>query len=150
VITVKAACDHNASLRHAFSQYMKALIAQMLQLAVCNRHHDVDQQFCRLLLSRLDRNGGVPIEMSHEDLARALGTTSERVTRVALDLWSAGAIEQAAGNIKVLDRATLESRTCDCYGDVRMHYDQMLPGWNGSGRYPAPAAACGREAVASE
>jgi hypothetical protein len=120
-------------MQELFSRFMQGLITQMMQLAVCNRHHDVGQQLPRLLLSCLDRMAGDTIEMSHEALAAALGIAPEHITRVALDLWSAGVIEQGAGRIKVMDRAALEARACGCYATVSRQYDWLLPGWSAQG-----------------
>lgn len=130
--TLKQECVHSRPLREAFMRYMQALISQMMQLSICNRHHELPQQFCRLLLSRLDRVAGDEVDISHELLAGALGTSAEKVTRVAMDFWSGGVIDQEAGHIRVLDRAALEERSCDCYQTVRDQYDRLLPRWRRS------------------
>jgi CRP-like cAMP-binding protein len=122
-------CAHSRPMREAFMRYMQALVAQMMQLSICNRHHDVQQQFCRLLLSRLDRMSGDTVEISHELLASALGASREKVTRIAMGFWSDGLIDQEAGHIRVLDRAALEERACDCHQTVREQYDRLLPDW---------------------
>lgn len=149
---LKEECSHAGELRDLLMRYMQALIAQMMQLAVCNRHHDVAQQMCRLLLSRLDRKAGDTVELSHEALAAALGTSRHYVTRIALDLWSSGAIEQHADHIRVLDRAALEAQACDCYPTVRRQYDRLLPGWCAGTRAALrpPAGASGKSMVAPE
>ncbi|HEY3644209.1 MAG TPA: Crp/Fnr family transcriptional regulator [Gammaproteobacteria bacterium] len=142
---LKDESSRSPALHDAFTRYLQAVIAQMMQLAVCNRHHDVGQQLCRLLLSRLDRQPGNSIEMSHEVLAGALGATPDIVTRVMLDLWSAGSIEQGVKHIEVLDRDALEQRACACHRTIRGHYDRLLPGWRVAGRRdeakPAGAAS---------
>ncbi|HEY1772976.1 MAG TPA: Crp/Fnr family transcriptional regulator [Gammaproteobacteria bacterium] len=131
---LKEEYSRSPAMRQLFTRFMQALITQMMQLAVCSRHHDVGQQLPRLLLSCLDRMPGDTIEMSHEALAGALGIAPEDITRVALDLWSAGVIEQGAGRIKVLDRTALEARACECYATVCRQYDGLLPGWSNQGR----------------
>ena len=140
---LKSACVQSRHLREALMRYMQALIAQMMQLSICNRHHDVQEQFCRLLLSRLDRMKGDTVDISHDLLAGALGTSRQQVTRVAMDFWSAGYIEQAAGHIRVLDRDALEQRACDCYESVREQYDRLLPRW----RRPAGLSSQAQDAV---
>jgi CRP-like cAMP-binding protein len=125
-------CAHSRPLREALMRYMQALVAQTLQFSICNRHHDLQQRFCRLLLSRLDRVQGDGVDISHELLADALGTSAEELTRVAMDFWSSGLIDQAPGHIRVPDRTKLEARACDCYGTVRDEYDRLLPDWRRS------------------
>jgi len=132
--TLTHECAHSRPLREAFMRYMQALVSQTLQLSLCIRHHEMQEKFCRLLLSRLDRMQGADVGISHELLASALGSSMDRLTRVAMDFWSAGFIEQAAGHIRVLDRTALEERACDCYETVREQYDRLLPGW----RAPVP------------
>ncbi|HEX2668213.1 MAG TPA: Crp/Fnr family transcriptional regulator [Gammaproteobacteria bacterium] len=129
-------CARSRPLREAFMRYMQALISQMMQLSICNRHHGVQERFCRLLLSRLDRMMGDTVDISHELMASALGTSMHDVTRIAMDFWSAGYIDQGAGSIRVRDRAALEARACDCYQTVRDHYDRLLSNW----RAPAGSA----------
>ncbi len=120
---------------------MQALVSQMMQLSICNRQHDLQERFCRLLLSRLDRVQGDTVEISHDLLADALGTSAEKLTRLAMDFWSIGLIDQAAGHIRVLDRSAIKERACDCYQAVREQYDRLLPGWHASARQaPGPKA----------
>lgn len=126
---LKQECVRNRTLREAFMRYMQALIGQMMQLAICNRHHDLQQQFSRLLLSRLDRVAGDEVELSHELVAGALGAPVDKLTRVAMDFWRNGVIDQEADHIRVLDRPALEARTCHCYHAVRDQYDRLLPDW---------------------
>ncbi len=108
-------------------RYTQALIMQMAQTAVCNRHHSLDQQLCRWLLLSLDRLQGVELVMTQELIANMLGVRLEGVTDGALKLQKAGLIRYARGRIKVLDRPGLEKRTCECYAVVKKEYDCLLP-----------------------
>src|SRR6202011_387514 len=99
---------------HLFLRYTQALITQMSQTAVCNRHHSLDQQLCRWLLLSLDRLGGNQLVMTQELIANMLGVRREGVTEGALKLQHAGLIQYARGHITVLDRAALEERSCEC------------------------------------
>ncbi len=107
-------------------RYMQALMTQMAQVAVCNRHHSIDQQLCRCLLIHLDRLGGHEIAMTHELIASMLGVRREGVTETALKLQAAGLIRYARGRITVLDRPRLEKRACECYGVVTNEYSRLL------------------------
>jgi CRP-like cAMP-binding protein len=129
---LKRVCAESRPFGEACMRYMQALISQMMQLSICNRHHDLHEQFCRMLLSRLDRVTGDHVDISHELLAGALGTSTEKVTRVAMDLWSKGIIDQKVDHIRVLDRPALEARACACHQTIRGQYDQLLPGWRNS------------------
>lgn len=108
-------------------RYTQALITQMAQTAVCNRHHSLDQQLCRWLLLSLDRLTGDEIVMTHELIANMLGVRREGVTEAALKLQAAGLISYARGHISVLNRPGLEQRTCECYAVVKKEYDRLLP-----------------------
>lgn len=112
---------------HLLLRYTQALITQMAQTAVCNRHHSLDQQLCRWLLLSLDRLDGNELVMTQELIANMLGVRREGVTEGALKLQKAGLIRYARGRISVLDRAGLESRTCECYAVVKAEYDRLLP-----------------------
>jgi CRP-like cAMP-binding protein len=112
---------------HLLLRYTQALITQMAQTAVCNRHHSLDQQLCRWLLLSLDRLQGVELVMTQELIANMLGVRREGVTDGALKLQKAGLIRYARGRIKVLDRPGLEKRTCECYAVVKKEYDRLLP-----------------------
>ena len=112
---------------HLLLRYTQALITQMAQTAVCNRHHSLDQQLCRWLLLSLDRLKGDELVMTQELIANMLGVRREGVTEAALKLQSAGLIRYARGRITVLDRAGLEQRTCECYAVVKKEYDRLLP-----------------------
>jgi len=112
---------------HVLLRYTQALITQMTQTAVCNRHHLLDQQLCRWLLLSLDRLEGNELVMTQELIANMLGVRREGVTEAALKLQKLGLIEYARGRIRVLDRAGLEQRSCECYSVVRQEYDRLLP-----------------------
>ena len=118
---------NRAPVLHLLLRYTQALITQMAQTAVCNRHHSLDQQLCRWLLLSLDRLMGNELIMTQELIANMLGVRREGVTEGALKLQEAGLISYARGRIKVLNRAGLESRTCECYAVVKREYDRLLP-----------------------
>jgi CRP-like cAMP-binding protein len=112
---------------HLLLRYTQALITQMAQTAVCNRHHSLDQQLCRWLLLSLDRLHGTELVMTQELIANMLGVRREGVTEAALSLQKAGLIRYARGHITVLDRPGMERRTCECYAVVKKEYDRLLP-----------------------
>ena len=112
---------------HLLLRYTQALITQMAQTAVCNRHHTLDQQLCRWLLLSLDRLQDNKLVMTQELIANMLGVRREGVTEGALKLQRAGLISYTRGRITILDRPGLEKRTCECYGVVRKEYDRLLP-----------------------
>jgi CRP-like cAMP-binding protein len=112
---------------HLFLRYTQALITQMAQTAVCNRHHSLDQQLCRWLLLSLDRLRNNELVMTQELIANMLGVRREGVTEGALKLQQDGLIRYARGRITVLDRSGLEKRTCECYAVVKKEYDRLLP-----------------------
>jgi CRP-like cAMP-binding protein len=112
---------------HLLLRYTQALITQMAQTAVCNRHHSVDQQLCRWLLLSLDRLEGDELVMTQELIANMLGVRREGVTEAALSLQQAALIRYARGHITVLDRSGLEKRSCECYAVVKKEYDRLLP-----------------------
>ena len=116
-----------APVLHLLLRYTQALITQMAQTAVCNRHHSLDQQLCRWLLLSLDRLQGNQLVMTQELIANMLGVRREGVTEGALKLQKAGLISYARGRITVLDRPGLEQRTCECYAVVKKEYDRLLP-----------------------
>ena len=115
------------NLQHLALRYTQALITQMSQTAVCNRHHALDQQLCRWLLLSLDRLQDNELKMTQELIANMLGVRREGVTEAASKLQADGLIEYARGHIKVLDRARLEKRVCECYAVVKREYDCLLP-----------------------
>lgn len=112
---------------HLLLRYTQALITQMAQTAVCNRHHSLDQQLCRWLLLSLDRLQGSELVMTQELISNMLGVRRDGVTEAALKLQHAGLISYSRGRITILDRAGLETRTCECYQVVKMEYDRLLP-----------------------
>jgi CRP-like cAMP-binding protein len=111
---------------HLLLRYTQALITQMAQTAVCNRHHSVDQQLCRWLLLSLDRLRSNELAMTQELIANMLGVRREGVTEAAGHLQQAGLIQYRRGHITVLDRPRLEQRTCECYAVVKREYDRLL------------------------
>ena len=116
-----------APVLHLLLRYTQALITQMAQTAVCNRHHSLDQQLCRWLLLSLDRLQGNELVMTQELIANMLGVRREGVTEGALKLQNLGLIRYSRGRITVLDRPGLEKRTCECYAVVKKEYDRLLP-----------------------
>jgi CRP-like cAMP-binding protein len=119
--------NHAGPLMHLLLRYTQALITQMTQTAVCNRHHTLDEQFCRWLLLSLDRLPSNELIMTQELIANMLGVRREGVTEAALKVQKAGLIKYARGHISILDRAGLEHRTCECYQVVKSEYDRLLP-----------------------
>jgi CRP-like cAMP-binding protein len=124
---MKTEFDKAGPALHLLLRYTQALITQMAQTAVCNRHHTLDQQLCRWLLLSLDRLQGTVLVMTQELIANMLGVRREGVTDGALKLQKAGLIQYARGRIKILNRKGLESRTCECYAVVKREYDRLLP-----------------------
>jgi CRP-like cAMP-binding protein len=114
-------------LQHLALRYTQALITQMAQTAVCNRHHSLDQQLCRWLLLSLDRLPGSELLMTQELIANMLGVRREGVTDAAGKLQKDGVIHYTRGHISVLSRAKLEARVCECYAVVKREYDRLLP-----------------------
>ncbi|MBB6092481.1 CRP-like cAMP-binding protein [Povalibacter uvarum] len=116
------------AMQHLLLRYTQALLTQMAQTAVCNRHHSLDQQLCRWLLLSLDRLSANELVMTQELIANMLGVRREGVTEAAGNLQKAGLIQYSRGRITVLDRPGLEARTCECYGVVKRECDRLLPG----------------------
>jgi CRP-like cAMP-binding protein len=112
---------------HLFLRYTQALITQMSQTAVCNRHHSLDKQLCRWLLLSLDRLPSNDLIMTQELIANMLGVRREGVTEAAGQLQKAHLISYQRGHITVIDRAGLERRSCECYAVVKREYDRLLP-----------------------
>jgi len=112
---------------HLLLRYTQALITQMAQTAVCNRHHSVDQQLCRWLLLSLDRLPSSELAMTQELIANMLGVRREGVTEAAGKLQDTGLIRYRRGRITVLDRPGLEARSCECYQVVKTEFDRLLP-----------------------
>ncbi len=115
------------AVMHLLLRYTQSLITQMTQTAVCNRHHTLDQQFCRWLLLSLDRLHSNELVMTQELIANMLGVRREGVTEAALKVQRAGFIKYARGRITILDRLGLEKRTCECYQVVKTECDRLLP-----------------------
>jgi len=114
-------------LQYLALRFTQALITQMAQTAVCNRHHSVEQQLCRWLLLSLDRLPGDELIMTQELIANMLGVRREGVTEAASKLQADGLIRYSRGHITVLDRPKLEHRVCECYAVVKKEYDRLLP-----------------------
>src|SRR5437868_11841378 len=123
---VKKHFETGGALQHILLRFTQALITQMTQTAVCNRHHSVDQQLCRWLLLTLDRLPGNKLVMTQELIANMLGVRREGVTQAAGKLQEAGLIEYSRGKITVLDRVKLEARVCECYGVVRRETERLF------------------------
>lgn len=119
--------NRSPPLMHLLLRYTQALITQMSQTAVCNRHHSLDQQFCRWLLMSLDRLQTNELVMTQGLIANMLGVRREGVTETALKVQKAGLIKYSRGHISVLDRTGLERRTCECYKAVKLEYARLLP-----------------------
>jgi CRP-like cAMP-binding protein len=113
--------------QHLLLRYTQALLTQMAQTAVCNRHHSVDRQLCRWLLLSLDRLSSNELTMTQELIASMLGVRREGVTEAAGKLQAAGVIRYSRGRITVLDRTALEDQVCECYGVVKQESDRLLP-----------------------
>jgi CRP-like cAMP-binding protein len=124
---LKTEFERGGPLQHLLLRYTQALIAQMTQTAVCNRHHAVDQQLCRWLLLSLDRLPSNELAMTQELIANMLGVRREGVTEAAGRLQEAGLIRYRRGHITVLDRPKLEKRVCECYAVVKREMDRLLP-----------------------
>lgn len=114
-------------LQHLLLRYVMALLSQMSQTAVCNRHHSVDQQLCRWLLLSLDRLPSNVLSMTQELIANMLGVRREGVTEAAGKLQSVGLIQYNRGHITILDREGLEERVCECYEVVKKETSRLLP-----------------------
>jgi CRP-like cAMP-binding protein len=125
--------ERGGDLQHLLLRYTQALITQMAQTAVCNRHHTVEQQLCRWLLLSLDRLPANKIRMTQELIANMLGVRREGVTEAAGHLQEAGLIRYQRGEITVLDRPKLERRVCECYAVVKRESDRLLRYGNGPG-----------------
>ena len=119
--------NRGGPVMHLLLRYTQALLTQMSQTAVCNRHHAVDRQLCRWLLQSLDRLQGDELVMTHELIANMLGVRREGVTEAAGHLQADGLIRYQRGHITILDRQRLEARACECYAVVRREYDRLLP-----------------------
>ena len=119
--------ERGGALALLLLRYTLALITQIGQIAVCNRHHSLEQRLCRWILSVLDRSPSNQLAMTHEVMADALGVRREAVTLSAGRLQLAGLIQYSRGHLTVLDRHRLVARVCECYAVVRREYDRLLP-----------------------
>jgi CRP-like cAMP-binding protein len=124
---IKDEFDRHGQMLHLLLRYTQALITQMAQTAVCNRHHSVDQQLCRWLLLSIDRLSGTHLHMTQELISNMLGVRREGVTSAAHKLQKLGVISYSRGNIEVLDRPKLETLSCECYAVVKRETDRLLP-----------------------
>jgi len=124
---LREAFHRNAVFRLLLLRYTQALITQMAQTVVCNRHHTVDQQLCRWLLLSLDRLPANELTMTHELIANMLGVRREGVTGAVSKLQRLGVIDHSRGHITVLDRPALERLSCECYAVVKKETDRLLP-----------------------
>lgn len=127
---LKKEFDLQGKLQHLVLRFTQALMTQTAQNAVCNRHHNIEQQLCRFMLMSLDRLPGDELQMTHEQIAVMLGVRRESVTQAALKLQTIGAIQYSRGHITVMDRQELEDSVCECYPVVNDEYDRLL--WNRS------------------
>jgi CRP-like cAMP-binding protein len=118
--------NRSGPIMHLLLRYTQALITQMSQTAVCNRHHSLEQQLCRWLLLSLDRLPANKLDMTQELIANMLGVRREGVTEAAGSLQRAGLISYSRGHITVLDRPRLEQAVCECYAVVKKEYDRLL------------------------
>jgi len=121
----KNAMNRDGAMLNILLRYSQAMITQMTQTAVCNRHHSIDQQLSRRLLLSLDRLPSNKISMTQETLSNILGVRRESVTDAALKLQEAGIISYKRGLITVLDREALESRSCECYAVAKKEQDRL-------------------------
>jgi CRP-like cAMP-binding protein len=124
---LKAEFGQGGDLQHLLLRYTQALITQMAQTAVCNRHHAIERQLCRWLLLSLDRLASNELTMTQELIANMLGVRREGVTAAAGKLQTEGLIHYSRGKITVLDRPKLEAQVCECYAVVKREYDRLLP-----------------------
>ena len=124
---MKSEFEFGGALQHLMLRYTQALITQMAQTAVCNRHHSIEQQLCRWLLLSADRLATNELRMTQELIANMLGVRREGVTEAAGKLQEDGLIEYSRGRITIISRPKLEQRVCECYEVVKTEYDRLLP-----------------------
>lgn len=118
--------ERGGPVQRLLLRYTQALITQMTQTAVCNRHHSVEQQLCRTLLLTLERLNGTSLTLTHELIAGILGVRREGVSEAAGNLQRAGLIRYSRGHIEVLDREGLQKAACECYRVVKLEFDRLL------------------------
>lgn len=119
--------EQSSGVAQLLLRYTQALMTQVAQVGVCNRHHRIEMRFCRWLLMLLDRLQGNDIAITHEAIAKMLGVRREGITEAALKLQKAGVISYVRGHLTVLDRDSLAQRSCECYRAVTREYDRLLP-----------------------
>ena len=124
---LKEEFNRSGAMQHLLLRYTQALLTQMAQTAVCNRHHSIHQQLARWLLLSLDRLPSNTLHMTQELIANMLGVRREGVTEAAGRLQSMGLIQYSRGRITVLDRPKLEQASCECYRVVKRELDRLLP-----------------------
>jgi CRP-like cAMP-binding protein len=124
---LKLEFDRGEAMQRLMLRYLQALVTQMVQTAACNRHHSVEQQFCRWLLLSIDRLPTNEMTMTEGLIANMLGLRREGVTGVAQQLENEGLIHYEGGRITVLDRPGVEARACECYSVVKKEFDRLLP-----------------------
>jgi CRP-like cAMP-binding protein len=117
----------SVSLRRLMLLYMQVLLTQVAQTAACNRLHRLDEQVCRWLLIDIDRSGIVDLPVTQQLIADMLGVRRESVTQAVRRLFDANLIEHGRGRIRVIDRAGIEARSCECYDTVRREFSRLLP-----------------------
>jgi CRP-like cAMP-binding protein len=123
---LKEEFNRGGLMQHLMLRYTQALMTQVTQTAVCNRHHSVEQQLCRWLLLTLDRVASRDLVMTQELVASMLGVRREGITEAAGRLKQAGVIGYRRGHISILERSGLESRACECYAVVRKELSRLL------------------------
>lgn len=119
--------EEDMDLRSLTLRYLQSMFSSTAQAAACNRHHTIDQQLCRKLLSTLDQTRGMDVTLTHENIALALGVRREGITQAAAKLRDLSAITYRRGRITVLDRGQLEALSCECYEDLKARNLQLLP-----------------------
>ena len=134
--TLKAEFEFGGALQHLLLRYTQALITQMAQTAVCNRHHSIEQQLCRWLLLSADRLPTNVLTMTQDLIANMLGVRREGVTASAGKLQEAGAIRYSRGRITIVDRGKLDRCVCECYAVVKKECDRLLPGPDATEQQP--------------
>jgi CRP-like cAMP-binding protein len=139
---LKREFNRSGELHHLLLRYTQALLTQMAQTAVCNRHHTLDQQLCRWLLFNLDRLPSNELVMTQELIANMLGVRREGVTVAAGNLQRDSLIRYRRGHITVLNRPGLETRTCECYAVVKKEFDRLLPEVSMVPEYPRQQGVC--------
>jgi CRP-like cAMP-binding protein len=137
-------CERGGSMRSVMLRYTQSYITQVAQTIVCNRHHSIDQQLCRWLLMFLDRQTSNELPLTHDHIAELMGVRRESVTEAASRLQIAGCIRYHRGHISVIERTSLEARSCECYGIAKRETDRLLEISRRSTKMAAPHAAVRR------